>query len=133
MKFDKYIKIGVLGIALWSLTGCTDWLDVQPVDQVAEEQMFTSEEGFRQGLNGVYVELCSSSLYGGDLLTGTVEPTITKCVEKEFFHEVPHVCPIHTHVINRHVYKHTYSPQFTCSEENQVVNLDCGKCSQFMQ
>ena len=23
MKFDKYIKIGVLGIALWSLTGCT--------------------------------------------------------------------------------------------------------------
>ena len=28
MKFDKYIKIGVLGIALWSLTGCTDWLDV---------------------------------------------------------------------------------------------------------
>ena len=31
MKFDKYIKIGVLGIALWSLTGCTDWLDVQPV------------------------------------------------------------------------------------------------------
>ena len=62
-----------------------------------------------------------------------VEPTITKCVEKEFFHEVPHVCPIHTHVINRHVYKHTYSPQFTCSEENQVVNLDCCKCSQFMQ
>ena len=53
MKFDKYIKIGVLGIALWSLTGCTDWLDVQPVDQVAEEQMFTSEEGFRQGVNCV--------------------------------------------------------------------------------
>ncbi len=61
-----------------------------------------------------------------------VEPTITKCVEKEFCHEVPHVCPIHTHVINRHIYRHTYSPQFTCSEENQVVNLDCGKCSQFM-
>lgn len=30
MKFDKYIKIGILSIALWSLTGCTDWLDVQP-------------------------------------------------------------------------------------------------------
>ena len=73
MKFDKYIKIGILSIALWSLTGCTDWLDVQPVDQVAEEQMFTSEEGFRQGLNGVYVELCSSNLYGGDLQVGTVE------------------------------------------------------------
>lgn len=60
-----------------------------------------------------------------------VEPTITKCIEKEIYHEVPHVCPIHTHVINRHIYKHTYTPQYTCSEEDQVCNLDCGKCSDF--
>lgn len=57
-----------------------------------------------------------------------VEPTITKCIEKEFYHEVPHCCPIHTHTINRHVYKHTYTPQYTCSEENQVINNDCGSC-----
>ena len=61
-----------------------------------------------------------------------VEPTINKCVEKEFYHEVPHVCPIHTHTINKHIYKHTYTPQFTCSEECQTVNIDCGKCSNFM-
>ena len=61
-----------------------------------------------------------------------VEPTITKCVEQEFYHEVPHVCPIHTHTINKHIYKHTYTPQFTCSEECQTVNMDCGKCSGFV-
>lgn len=60
-----------------------------------------------------------------------IEPTITKCIEKEFYHEIPHVCPIHTHVINKHIYKHTYTPQYTCSEECQTVNLDCGKCSGF--
>ena len=60
-----------------------------------------------------------------------VEPPINKCIEKEFYHEVPHVCPIHTHVINRHIYKHTYTPQYSCSEENQVINNDCGGCSQF--
>lgn len=60
-----------------------------------------------------------------------VEPTINKCIEKEFYHEVPHVCPIHTHVINRHIYKHTYTPQYTCSEENQVINNDCGSCCNF--
>ncbi len=64
-----------------------------------------------------------------------VEPTINKCVEKEFYHEVPHVCPVHTHVINRHIYKHTYTPQYTCSEENQIINLDnhgcCGNNNQF--
>lgn len=61
-----------------------------------------------------------------------VEPTITKCVEQEFYHEVPHVCPIHTHTVNKHIYKHTYAPQYSCSEECQVSNLDCGKCSNFI-
>lgn len=61
-----------------------------------------------------------------------IEPTITKCVEQEFYHEVPHVCPIHTHTINRHIYKHTYTPQYSCSEECQVSNIDCGKCSGFV-
>lgn len=60
-----------------------------------------------------------------------IEPAINKCVEKEFYHEVPHVCPIHTHVINRHIYKHTYTPQYSCSEENQVINDDCGSCCNF--
>ena len=39
---------------------------------------------------------------------------------------------IHTHVINRHIYKHTYTPQYTASEENQIVNVDPGNCCQFM-
>ncbi len=60
-----------------------------------------------------------------------VEPTINKCIEREFCHEVQHVCPIHTHVINRHIYNHTYTPEYTCSEENQVVNNDPGCCSGF--
>ncbi len=62
-----------------------------------------------------------------------VEPTITQCQEREFYHEVPHVCPIHTHTVNRHIYKHTYTPQYSCSEENQVCNIDCGKCSGFLR
>ena len=60
-----------------------------------------------------------------------MEPVITKCIEKEYYHQVPHVCPIHTHIINKHIYEHTYTPQYTCSEENQVINNDCGKCSGF--
>lgn len=59
------------------------------------------------------------------------EPVITKCIEKEFVHEVPHVCPIHTHVINRHIYNHTYTPQYTCSEEDQIINNDNGSCCNF--
>ena len=58
-----------------------------------------------------------------------MEPTITKCVEKEFYHEVEHCCPIHTHVINKHIYTHKYTPQYTCDEEDVVINNDCGGCS----
>ena len=60
-----------------------------------------------------------------------IEPTTTKCVAQDLYHEVKYACPLHTHKINKHIYKHTYTPQFTCSEENQMVNVDCGSCSQF--
>ena len=54
-----------------------------------------------------------------------------KCIHKTIVHEVPHVCPIHTRIINHHVFKHTYRPQYTCSEENVVSNVQCGSCCQF--
>lgn len=60
-----------------------------------------------------------------------VEPTINKCIEREFCHDVPHVCPIHTHIINKHIYNHTYTPEYSCSEENQVINNDPGSCCKF--
>ncbi|MFA5603990.1 MAG: CotD family spore coat protein [Bacilli bacterium] len=67
----------------------------------------------------------------GTVAPEVIEPTMTQCVQREIFHEVPHVCPKHTHIINKHIYKHTYRPQFSCSEENQVCNIQCGSCCQF--
>ncbi len=48
-------------------SACSNWLDVQPYDQISEEQLFSSEEGFQKLLNGIYIELCSTELYGGSL------------------------------------------------------------------
>lgn len=62
---------------------------------------------------------------------GCNEPVQEKCIHKTIVHEVPHVCPIHTKIINHHVYKHTYRPQYTCSEENTVSNVQCGSCCNF--
>lgn len=42
-----------------------------------------------------------------------------------------HVCPINTRIINNHIYKHTYQPRYTCTEENVVTNQQCGSCCQF--
>ena len=65
---------------------------------------------------------------GRQMEQSIVEPTINKCIEKEFYHQVEHCCPIHTHVINKHIYTHTYTPQYTCSEEDIIINNDCGGC-----
>ena len=54
-----------------------------------------------------------------------------KQIHRTIVHEVPHVCPIHTRIINHHVYKHTYRPEYSCSEENTVSNVQCGSCCQF--
>lgn len=62
---------------------------------------------------------------------GCCEGVQEKCIHKTIVHEVPHICPIHTRIINHHVFKHTYRPQYTCSEENVVSNVQCGSCSQF--
>ena len=69
----KYILIGLLVCITGIFSGCHSWLDVQPEDQVTDGQLFSTESGFRTALNGIYVELNSGSLYGGDLLVDGVE------------------------------------------------------------
>lgn len=60
-----------------------------------------------------------------------VEPVIEKCVTRDICHTVEHVCPIHTRVINNHIVQHNYRPEYTCSEENVVTNVDPGCCNKF--
>lgn len=72
---------------------------------------------------------CCMNDYDNRQMQPIQEPTVTNCVEREFYHEVPHCCPFHTHIINKHIYTHTYTPQYSCSEENVVINNDCGGCA----
>ena len=60
-----------------------------------------------------------------------VEAPQERCVYRNIYHEVPHVCPINTRIINNHIYRHTYQPRFTCSEENVVTQEQCGSCCNF--
>ena len=50
---------------------------------------------------------------------------------REIVHEVPHVCPINTRIVNHHIYRHTYTPCYTCSEENVCSNVYEGSCCSF--
>ena len=58
-----------------------------------------------------------------------MEKPIEKCVQKDIIHEVEHICPKNTRVINNHIYKHVYIPQYTCCEEDVVTNVDDCSCN----
>lgn len=59
------------------------------------------------------------------------EAPVENCVQKDYIHEVVHICPIHTRVVNNHIYKHTYRPEYTCSEENICTNIEDTCCNKF--
>ena len=66
-----------------------------------------------------------------DMASPTCEAPRERCIHRTFVHEVPHVCPIRTRIINHHVYRHTYRPEYSCCEENVVSNVQCGSCCDF--
>ena len=68
---------------------------------------------------------------GGCKMQPVYEQPIEKCIHRTICHEVPHVCPINTKIINHHIYRHTYSPCYSCCEENQVSQVNEGSCCCF--
>lgn len=60
-----------------------------------------------------------------------MEPGRQRVVQRNIVHEVRHVCPINTKIINNHIFRHTYQPHYTCCEENTVTNIQCGSCCNF--
>ena len=70
MKINKIILAVLLPFMLGS---CEQWLDVAPDDQVNEETLFATGDGYRNALNGVYRDMATSQMYGRELTWGFVD------------------------------------------------------------
>lgn len=68
--YKKIVLIGVLAIAG---TSCSDWLNVYPSDQIKEEFLFETGNGYRAALNGIYRKLTSWNIYGSNLKWGIID------------------------------------------------------------
>lgn len=55
------------------LSSCEDWLDVSPSEQKKKSEMFSKAEGFRNVLTGAYIRMKSNSLYGQEMVCGSIE------------------------------------------------------------
>lgn len=72
----------------------------------------------------------------GESLPGVVCPPVYECPQERvchrtITHEVPHICPCNTRIINHHVYRHCYTPCYTACEENVVSNVYDGCCGKY--
>ncbi|MEH3114315.1 RagB/SusD family nutrient uptake outer membrane protein [Pedobacter terrae] len=68
MNHKKFLAILVCLTAM--LTSCKKYLDVNPKSSVSESQLFSSELGFQQALDGVYSLFASQNLFGDNLTMG---------------------------------------------------------------
>ncbi|WP_343745105.1 RagB/SusD family nutrient uptake outer membrane protein [Chitinophaga sp.] len=56
----------ILGLCV-SMVSCKKFLDIKPQTQIDRDELFNSEQGFKEALNGIYTLCASQSLYGGQL------------------------------------------------------------------
>jgi hypothetical protein len=66
----KYILIIVTFCAL---SACKKWLDITPRTQVASADLFKTQEGFQEALNGVYTRASQGDLFGNELTSGFLD------------------------------------------------------------
>lgn len=73
-----YTKITVVLMA-FALSACENWLDLKPVDQATEGQIFSNSEGYRSTLNGLYKSMGKADLYGRALSFGFID-----CISQQY-------------------------------------------------
>ena len=70
MKSSKYFLIAFLA---FTVVSCKKWLDVKPTSELDRSELFSTERGYREALNGVYANLTMPELYGRETTWGVVE------------------------------------------------------------
>lgn len=73
MKKLKFIIKSGLAVFLMSLYSCESWINITPSDRLSEKMLFADREGFIKALNGVYIELNTTQLYGMNLTAGALD------------------------------------------------------------
>ena len=59
-------------VLLLGFSACSDWLDVKPKTEEEASSLFSTLDGFKEALAGLYIGLSQSDLYGRELTYGMV-------------------------------------------------------------
>ncbi len=70
-KKNIIISVILAGFTSVMTSSCTDWLDVKMSDNIMENTLYSTNDGFLIALNGIYVGL--NDVYGRDLSVGVID------------------------------------------------------------
>jgi len=69
----KNIYIVLMLIAAMATSSCKKWLEVKPKTEVEASVAFRNEQGYKDALTGVYLDMTSNGLYGKELTFGMLD------------------------------------------------------------
>lgn len=69
----KNIYIVLMLIAALGTSSCKKWLEVKPKTEVEASVAFRNEQGYKDALTGVYLDMTTNSLYGKELTFGMLD------------------------------------------------------------
>lgn len=68
-----YSTLFIVGFISLFMSSCGDWLNVRPSDEIKEEYLFETGNGYRAALNGIYRKMATFDLYGSNLSWGLID------------------------------------------------------------
>lgn len=68
---NKLKNIFYASLLLTTTASCSDWLDVKMEDSVMENTLFSTNEGYQEALNGIYMTM--NNVYQEDLSVGIID------------------------------------------------------------
>ena len=88
------------------------------------------DPNMNMGMNGIDPNIMNKNM------DGCACPPVYECPQERvctrvIVHEVPHIMPVHTKIINHHIYKHSYTPCYTMSECDTCENVYDPCCKNF--
>lgn len=65
----RYTILYLLTILFWA-NSCNSWLSLDAEDEIDSDYLLSEAQGFRNALNGIYLNLAEGKLYGRELSWG---------------------------------------------------------------
>lgn len=75
----KKLIIGIcMSLFAAIFSGCADWVNVTPKNQVESEKLFNSELGYKSALIGIYARMTLDDTYGKKMTYGVIEELVQR-------------------------------------------------------